>query len=156
MAKTEDLPMDKIGEWHLNKLCEYVVMGYYDEAYELVKNDSEKEFMDKFAQLYQHIDDREVVLSMYNFMLHSIFQEELAWKHFMIADFLIYNPSALVINDGVYVIALDHMRQALKLDNNNIIYLEGVLSFEGVPGVELSDEEAEKIRSKIKRIKSNG
>lgn len=121
-----------------NKIKEFktaLSIGEFDRAKLLIKNFSNKQIYDLIVEI--NFDDES--LTGYGFLTSLLRDGESAELHINIASFVTF---FLFYIKGAYSVGLHHLRQAIKLDPENIEYQEFLLHFNEIPDHLVSKDEA--------------
>ncbi|RRG18543.1 hypothetical protein D3P96_00730 [Weissella viridescens] len=96
------------------------------------------------------------VLVVYFYVQYSLFKEKKAEKYHYIDFLTAAFPADFLIGDGCYAIGCSSMKEACKLDPDNVAYKEDLLHYydrvPGDKGTYLSEEEAKSIREEINAL----
>ena len=96
------------------------------------------------------------VLVVYFYVQYSLFKEKKAEKYHYIDFLTAAFPADFLIGDGCYAIGCSSMKEACKLDPDNVAYKEDLLQYydrvPGDKGTYLSEEEAKSIREEINAL----
>ncbi len=116
--------------------------GEFDKAKLLTKKLNNKALYDLIVE----VNFNDESLSSYGFLVSLLRDQETPELHINAASFLTF---FLFYVKGAYSVALYHLRQAIKLDPDNIDYQEFLLHFNEIPDHLVSKDEAIQIARHI-------